>query len=779
MTSIRTPEVTQTAAGCTGLRAGLAGSLLLLAHAGMPATAQEAGPEATGSSPRTLDTVIVTSQRREQDLQQVPVAVTAISSDFVESRGITSIEGLSTLAPNLKIEQTPGNSTSAQISIRGGVTINPALTWEPTVGIYLDGVYIGKTQGSVFDVADIERIEVLRGPQGTLYGRNTLAGAINIISKAPTGSFGGYAEASLGDYNLRQFRAGVDLEQLGPFRIKLSGMLRSRDGIIEVVDNPVAGVTLAGPASSRELDSVERASGLVAVSFDLSPDISVDYAFDYSTADQKPRFSQIIQVDPGNIFDPASPAYAGGGPFGGQYFGFPLDLYVSQDRQFTASVDGPVFEDMTTSGHSLTATADLGWGELKSITGYRKLEWNDALDLDGSPLPLAHTSRLSDYDSFSQEIQLAGTMDRIDYVAGLYYFTDDGATENPQFFFGGGARFDSRYGFSTDAMAAYGQVDWRLNDRVTLTGGLRYTTEEKSVDRLLTALGAPDIALVPAGTKASETFENLSPTVVISYRPDEDINLYAKYSQGYKSGGFNGEASTPEEVRRPYDAEEVTSWEAGLKSTLAGGTVRVNVAAFLNRHRDMQLSVFTAENAAASDIRNAGEATIRGIELEGTWQPADGLTMSASYAHLDSEYDEFIDAGSDVARNRSFPHAPENTFSLVGDARLWSGRMGTVVLSGDYQYTDAYFTFPYTLIRTDPQNAFNSRADERGLVNARLAWKGIKAGGSELEVSVWAKNLLDKEYLSNFIDFGPGFGGLVNGYFGDPRTVGISLRANW
>lgn len=743
-----------------------------------PANAQEDAAE-TVATERTLAPVIVTSQRREQDLQQVPVAVTAIDSDFVESRGITSIESLSTLAPNLKIESTPGNSTAAQISIRGGVTINPALTWEPTVGIYLDGVYIGKTQGSVFDVADIERIEVLRGPQGTLYGRNTLAGAINIISREPSGDFRGYAEATLGNYNLRQFRAGVDFDQIGPFRVKLSGMVRERDGIIDVIENPVPGLTLAGPASSDELDSVERASALLAVAFDVSESFTVDYSFDYSTADQRPRFSQIIQVDAGNIFDPASPAYAGGGPIGGQYFGFPLDLYVNADRQFDASVDGPVFEDMTTFGHSLTGTLDLGWGELKSITGYRELEWDDALDLDGSPLPLAHTSRLSDYESFSQEIQLTGGNDRFDYVTGLYYFTDEGATDNPQFFFGGGARFDSRYGFSTDAWAAYGQLDWHLTDRLTLTGGLRYTSEEKSINRALSVLGPPAVPLVPEGTSATETFENLSPTVIVAYQASEDVNLYAKYSEGYKSGGFNGEASTAEEVRRPYDAEEVRSYEAGLKSTFAGDTVRLNAAVFYNQHRDMQLSVFTAQNAAASDIRNAGEATIWGIELEGTWRPTDRLTLSANYASLNTEYDEFIDAGVDVADDRSFPHAPENTFSLIADANLWADDLGRIDLSADYQYTDAYFTFPYTLNPNVPQNAFNSEADARGIVNARLSWGEIPLAGNEVEVSVWAKNLFDEEYLANFIDFGPGFGGLVNGYFGDPQTYGISLRANW
>jgi len=766
--------------GCVSQRALM---LAIVCGLGMSAVshAQSSDEEDTVSR---LNTVVVTSQHREQNLQDVPIAVTVVNQAYIESRGITSIEGLSTLAPNLKIEKTPGNTTAAQISIRGGVTINPALTWEPTVGLYLDGVYIGKTQGSVFDVADIERIEVLRGPQGTLYGRNTLAGAVNIISKKPSGEFGGHVEVGVGNYNLRQARGSVDFDQIGPFRIKLAGMLRERDGIIDIVDNPIAGVTTAGPRSTSELDTIDRKSALLSVQFDATENLVIDYAFDYSDADQKPKFSQIIGVSDGNIFDPTSPFYVGG-PVGDQFFGFPLDLYTNADRQFTGSVDGEVFEKMTTFGHTLTGTLDLGWGELKSITGLRSLEWDDALDLDGSPLPLAHTQRLSDYDSFSQEFQLTGDTDKLSYVAGIYYFSDDGNTDNPQFFFGGANRFDSQYGFETDAYAVYGQLDWKATDRLTLTGGLRYTNEEKSIDRRLTLLGAPDIPLVPAGTSGNETFDSVSPTVIASFEAADNINIYGKYSEGYKSGGFNGEASTAALVTRPYKAEKVRSYEAGLKSTFNEGDISLNAAAFYNEHKDMQLSVFTAEDASGSDIRNAGEAHMWGLELEGVIQPTDNIRLSANYAYLNPEYDEFIvfdqtlNADIDVANDRAFPHAPEHTFSFIADARVWSGSLGAVDLSADYQYTSEYFTFPYALDRNAPQNAFNSQAEARGLVNARIAWTEIPVAGNELEVAVWARNLFDEEYTANFIDFGPSFGGLTNGYFGDPQTFGVTLKAKF
>lgn len=733
--------------------------------------------------------IIVTAQKREQSIKDVPIAITAVTEDYIESRNITNIQSLSSLAPNLKIENTPGNTTAAQISIRGGVTINPALTWEPTVGIYLNGSYIGKTQGSIFDVSDIERIEVLRGPQGTLYGRNTLGGAVNVITKKPSGEFGGSAKVGYGNYNDFTAKASVDFDQMGPFKVKVSGLLQNRDGFIEGVENPFPGVTTAGPLSTDELENVDKKSVLLAVSADASDNLTFDYNLDYSIADQKPVFSQIVSVLPADrclppspppfpsapCFAPISPTYIGGGPFNGLYFGFPLDLYTNADRQFTATTDGNVFEKSEIIGHTLTATLDLGDNELKSITALRRMDWDDRLDLDGSPLPLAHTERNSDYDSFSQELQFTGSTDRLNYVLGGYYFSDDGTTLNPQFFFGGANRFDSRYGFETEAWAAYGQADFEITDRLTVTGGLRYTEETKSIDRSLVLLGMPDFTLIPVGTNAEQKFDNLSPQAIIDFDVTDDITMYAKYAKGFKSGGFNGEASSVAETIRPYDSEIIDSFEIGAKGRFLDNALQLNAALFFNKHKDMQLSVFTATNAASSDIRNAARANINGFELEGIWQVADRFSVRGSLGLLDPEYKEFIEFGMDVAGDRAFPHAPKTTFSAGIDAGLWQGDWGNVDLSADVNHSAKYFTFPYSLTPTAPQQAFNSEAPARTTVNARLAWSDIPLADNNVELAVWAKNLFDEEYLANFIDFGPGFGGLTNGYFAPPQTYGVTL----
>lgn len=322
-----------------------------------------------------LDEIVVTAQKREQSIQDVPIAITAIDEGYIENRNITSIKALSSLAPNVKIENTPGNTSAAQISIRGGVTINPALTWEPTVGLYLNGSYIGKTQGSVFDVSDIERVEVLRGPQGALYGRNTLAGAVNIITAKPTEEFGGKLKVGFGNYNSQMAKGSVNFGPLGPIRAKISGLIEKRDGFVEAVENPFPAVLTAGPLRGQEqYESFDKKSVLVALSADLSDKFTLDYTFDYSEADQEPAFSQIINVSENNIFDPNSPAYAFGGAF------FPLDLYVNADRQFTGTTDSPnIFEISQVQGHNLTATYDGGFGSLSplqlSVVPSGRMDW--------------------------------------------------------------------------------------------------------------------------------------------------------------------------------------------------------------------------------------------------------------------------------------------------------------------------------------------------------------------------------------------------------------------
>jgi iron complex outermembrane receptor protein len=748
-----------------------AASLVAAALLSQAAKADE-GPE--DRREQGMPEIIVTAQKREERLQDVPIAISAFGSEQLQSRGISNISELNSLAPNVQISTATADNTGAQLSIRGAAEINPALFWDPTVGIYLDGVYIGKTLGSVFDLVELERIEVLRGPQGTLYGRNTLAGAINLVTRPPSGELSGHAEVSYGNYNLRGCEASLDLPQIGIAKISIGGRGELRDGTTQ---------TRPGSSVSR-LDNRDQTGARFALDLDFTDAFRAAYRFDYSDADQQPQNSYLLRAD--------IPALA---------------PYVSSSRLATVPIDGQSFERSQVNGHSLTLSWHGSDNTLKSISAYRSLKWDDALDLDGSPIPIADTSRLSTYHSLSQELQLVGNTERLKYVGGLYYFKDDGFTNNPQTYFYGTFNFNSTYGFSTRAWSGYGQLDFEATDALTLTAGVRYTQERKGIDRQLGvnfAAGAPFISLVPAGSTAAQTFSAITPLLTIAYEFSSMLNVYAKYAEGFKSGGFNGEfgdtglppdprglgspavvAANIAETRTPFNPEKVKSYELGLKTSLAQGRLRLNSAVFQNNTRDLQLSIFQATGAASSIITNAGKATTRGFELDGTWLPVDALRLQLGYGYLDAKYDEFIDNGVNVADDRAFVHAPKNTFNVLVDGRIMQSPWGKLHLLADYTWTDKFYTYPYQLASSGPQYnpaeqlAGNTLIPSIGMLNLRLLLKDIPISrGTTAQVSLWGRNVTNTLKVANNIDFGPSFGNLTVGYFTEPRTYGVDIEVH-
>ena len=760
------------------------GALMLTAGA---ASAQTAAATDDGG----IAEIVVTAQKRAENIQDVPIAITAIGSAFLESRGITSIENLGAIAPNVKIERAPSNKTISQISIRGSVTINPAITWEPAVGLYLDGVYVAKAQGSIFDVADLERVEVLRGPQGTLYGRNALAGAVNLVTKKPTGELGGLGEFTYGNFDQVRGRAILNLPRAGVFSLKLSGQIQKRDGFIQIGPNPFPAAFLARPNSVDSTNDVDSLSGMAQLRIEPSDNLLIDYAFDYSRYDQRPDYAQLVRVnrngDPRDIFDPNSPSYQFAGAF------FPLNLFTNPDRQSSGSIDAnPLFEKSRVYGHSLTIAYDFGNATLKSISAYRNVDFSDSLDLDGSPLDVAFTQRFTKYDAFSQELQLVGTAlgDKLNYVIGGFYYTEAAETLGPQSFFGGGTAFQSDYGSNTDAYAVSAQLDYAITDALKLTVGGRYTYEKKDVRRFLRSLGPPapvTIADIPFGGVPDATFNDFSPAATLSYAITDDINVYGRYAQGFKSGGFNGEsnsfgaptAACPSgafELCDPYRPETVDSFELGLKTSFFDRRMTLNLAVFNNEHKDIQLSIFQAIGAASSTVRNAAQARIRGLEIEFVAKPVDAVTLNGSFAFLDAKYKSYIDGGIDVADNRAFPHTPKFTMNLGADWRVIEGKWGRFNLIADVSHVSSYFTFPFALTTPTPsdQNAFTTRSPGRTIVNMRAVMSNFMIGGVKTEVAGWVRNLTQEDRPQNFIDFGPGFGGLTVGYFPDPRTYGLT-----
>lgn len=746
-------------------------------------------PPAKNSEATALDTIEVTAQRRTQRLVDVPLAVTKITQDQVEARGITRLDDLNSLAPGLQVSRSPANTTISQLTIRGSSQINPAIYWDPAVGVYLDGAYIGKAQGSIFDIVDLAGVEVLRGPQGTLYGRNTIAGTVNFVTREPSGHFSGSADADLGTFGGKVYRASMDLPRLGFADITAGVRSERRDPWVETT-----------PASPRKGLNDRHSDGAhVASLFDLADGLEALYRLDYSKTDQASTFLQLYRSDDAN-----------------------LAPYLSKQRADHADINSPSTEFSRVTGHGLTVSWNVAdWLAIKSISGMRKVKWIDRLDLDGTPQDVAHSKRDTDYEQKSQDLNFSGKAGAVHYTAGGYYFADDGFTNNPIHveIYQNGQRapldLDSRYGTHSKAWAAYGQLDWQPFEPLTLTGGARYTREKKDLDRLFgfSSSGSPYVYYIHKSPNADAsqelfkadgvTFSGTTPMASVAWRLNPEINLYARYAEGFKSGGYNGEysdvqgsaQSNQKETNTPFRAEKQKSVELGAKNSFLGGKALLNVAVFRNKLEDLQASIFTAKGAAASTVRNAGRATVSGVEVESAFVLLEGTTARLNYAWLSSRYDEFLDVECDNAQpqkncvegnqagNRAFVHAPRSSYNAIIDSELWHTGWGTLRAVGDYVWTDAFYTYPYQLRPVDDakQTAGNTEVPATGLLNLRLSFIGIPLGGTRAgELTLWGRNVLDENAPNNFIDFGPAaFENLTVANFVEPRTVGLSAQLRW
>ncbi|MBP9034897.1 MAG: TonB-dependent receptor [Pseudomonadales bacterium] len=742
----------------TGIARAIAAALL--ATAGAQALAQATG----------LEEIVVTAQKREQSLQDAPVAISAFGKDALQQQRITDVQDLNGLVPNVQFAAAPSSTTGATVAIRGAVTTNPAPSWEPTVGMYVDGVFIGKVLGGIFDVADLERVEVLRGPQGSLYGKNTVGGAINLVTRKPSGELSGELTAGMGNEGYWQVRGSLDTaaigtvgEGLGQLSANITLQHEERDGFTRGVADPV-GSPLAAPNVADEWEGLDSDAGRIALLLNVTENFEARYAYDFSNKDNTPQAPHLTHVDTSQV------------PFLLPY------VVADDERADTLSSETEVFEEAEIDGHSLHLSYDLGEQgflgnvQIKSITSYREMSWDDLLDIDGSPIDAFHSGRGIDYEQTSEELQIVGSTDRVNYVLGYYYFDESLDVINPITFFGvfGAPTAPNAYGLEGESNAVFGQVDWKpgaaaLRDRLTVTLGARYTEEEKEqyishpivIDNTLQV--RPEWAF--AG-EADENWNNFSPSVTLSWDLTEEASVYARYAEGWKSGGFNGESSTLAEFQRAYDPEEVVSYEIGLKSRWLDNRVQVNAAAFENNVDDMQLSIFLADGSAASVVRNAGEATVRGFELEVLAEPVENLLLNLSWGYLDPEYDKYIDdTGANVADDRAFPYAPENTFSAGAQYTVSGVLGGNLVGRLDWNYTDDRVLYP------EPEQNKFSKLDDYALLNGRLSLTELPLGNGSLEVAAWGKNLTDEEYRVSTIPF------LIwtVSYFGAPRTYGMEV----
>ncbi|MBK6279536.1 MAG: TonB-dependent receptor [Gammaproteobacteria bacterium] len=846
-----------------------------------------------------IEEMVVTAQKREENLQAVPISISALNATDIERRGVQNSADLVSTMPNMGGFVSPGSRGDLAVTLRGVAGAAPSnLSNDPGVAIYIDGVILGKQVGNSLDVAELERVEVLRGPQGTLYGRNATGGAVNFITKKPSGEFGGKLSATAGSDSLWGLRATVDTPTLGTegegagtLKATFGAQTRERDGLYGSDAN-----------GGQDFDSIDRQAWRVALRWEPNDAVTIDYAYDKSKLDETATPQFLVGLNPlelnpltgeqtgrlealDGMILAGEYALAGAGPLataaadptftrwldsakalGGAY----SNIGSTDDRPSRGTAD--VFSGTTgdSAGHSLTAAwqfddlGALGNVEFKSITGWRDQDTRNFGDLDGVDNTIAPggAGALNDlavftmyqlyeyqgefpasllsyprdamaklwslidqyggaayrqdanyaYSQFSQELQMVGSTERVQYALGYYYFEDDGSYDSYNVAASPLAGpIMTAYNNDTEANAVYAQATWTppiLDDKLGITLGYRHTAETKGITyRYLddgTSTGGGLFSgsplnlgvnldytgeLVPTSTygdQFDQDFSNDSGNATLAYQLSDDTNVFLRWSTGYRSGGYNGEI-----YNNPVEEETVEQWELGVKSDVLPGQLRVNASVFSYVYDDMQVGMIEVSDSGqpTSFTGNAGKAERWGSELELQWSPLDNLLIAASWAHMDGDFEEYppqCGTGdflntcintNDIARRTN---APDDQLSLVGDwvfaSTDWADFMAHLeVFWQDETAAAAMWPTTYDI----PGGSYPYIYDhimlkEHTILNARLGIENVELStGGTLRASLWGRNLGDEEYNTfgiNFASLGP-----VTAHYGEPRSYGMDV----
>ena len=725
---------------------------LLLAGIALPGCMTSIPALAQGVAADEADSgeIIVTARRREESLIDVPISVSAISGDTLATQGAVDITALQDKTPNLTLQIARGSNSTLIGFIRGVGQQDPLWGFEPGVGLYVDDVYIARPQGAVLDIFDVSRVEVLRGPQGTLYGRNTVGGAIKYVTNKLGSDFGGKVRASYGAFD--------QIDLIGQVTVPIGDRL-SVGGAVAWYQRDGFGQNLTTGAEHYNKDVL---AGRISAEYAPNDDIFIRIAADKTIDKSNPRHGTRLVGNGGlPAFQPTQSVY---------------------DTRAGIGDNNKV----TTQGVSLTG--EFGLSDLltfKTISAYRDGRTDTLIDFDNSAGPVLDIPAFYDDRQFTQELQLLFEGDRVQGVAGVYYL-DARAS----------GAFDTVLGLAnltiltsgtvkTKSYAAFADASFDLTEQLKISAGLRYTHDDKTgtvFRRNYTGIRSPvfgNTAAVPGLIRTNYTndrsFKKLTPRVSISYKPVENINIYASYGQGFKSGGFDmrGDAVFTPTTVDGYNSETIDSFELGLKSALLDRKLFTNFAVYKSTYKDQQVTIQAPNifGGVVSFVDNAGRGEIWGAELELRAVPSPNFSMNAALGYTNADYKEFltfIGGGTrpvDVANQRDFQNTP--TFTASASATMSSDFMGgllsftpAVSLRSDVQL----FEFAVPLL--DPDGYF--------LVDASANWL---SPDEKIKLSVNLRNLTDEKYRVGGYNF-PGalFGNSIIGYYGPPRTATFSVE---
>jgi len=694
------------------------GLLLATAFAAFPMMAPVAAhaqdkPETESS----FGDIVVSAQRVEQRLQDVPISVTAITAEEIQTRQVLSATDIGRLAPNVNMSNVTGGSAGLTAYIRGGgVTDGGYIMSEPEVALYVNDVYNARMQAALLDFAEIERIEVLRGPQGVLYGRNAAAGAVNIITKQPSDVLTGNVQVGYGTWNERRIKGylSVPLSADGKWAASINGIVRARDG---------------GRQYNATLDRKVGKEDNQGGQFDLAykgDAVKARLNLFYIHLKTDGQYSSNTVVDDAGKTVPLSGSYR------------------------TVLSPFPSYTKVTQKGGSLRLSADYPGGTLTSITAYSRLKDSWAQDFSGGVYPSMYGAEGDDIQALytreskskswqaSQETQAAGALadDLVNYVVGVYYFHEQGDQDIASSIFF--APSETRFHAKTDAFAGYGQFTFNVSDQLSLVAGGRYTLEDKSLDASVSGVAAV----------SRDHYEKFTPKFGINFKAAPDVLLYGSYTVGFKSGGYNGLASTAAQLADAYKPETTKAWEAGVKADI-GRTLRGSLAGFYNKITDRQETVNLDDGGFLVENYNV---RIAGIEAELAWRPVTGLQI---WGNGSVNWGKYLSTDSSVGSliGKNPPSLPKYQGTMGFDYSM-PVASGTAKLGGDVALRDQYFS--------TPDNLEVGHVKSTQLVSAYV---GYDVGPWSFQVA--GKNLFNQTYWTT----GFGFSVINPRFMANPRTV--------
>lgn len=716
--------------------------------------------------------MVVTARRREETLQEVPIAVSAYSADELDATGARDITAIGETTPNVTLEASRATNSTLTAFIRGVGQQDPVAGFEQGVGIYVDDVYLNRPQGALLDIYDIERLEVLRGPQGTLYGRNTIGGAVKYVSRRIDADDATLrARFNYGSYNQMDAIISGSTPITDTFRIGGAIAGFSRDGYGENLNT--------GEDNYNKDMFAIRLSG----EWEPTPDFLVRLSADYTEDNSAPR--QGYRLLPSTLY-PAS-----GSPLSNEY-----------DTEAGITDLGPITENRVIS-RGVQMLVDWSLSDnitLRSITAQRSDRSLAPIDFDSTPAPSMDVPARYNNEQFSQEFQLLYEGDRWHAVAGAYYL-DANAFHAFDVVFGGALPpITSATSFTlgdidTETWAVFGEATFDFTDTLSLTVGGRYTEDTRSAHiqrETFLGINSPffggsgasiTVPVLVSGQQVVPNFRGertdtaFTPRVILQWEPSDTLNLYASYSQGFKGGGFDprGNFANPD-VRAGFEPETVDSYELGAKATLFDGRVTANTAVFFADYTDVQIPgsvvVVGPPVTFVGTVTNAGAAEFSGVEFEGTAQFTESLRGALSFGYIDAEYTEFIVGGVNVASQRAVQNTPDWTgsASLTYEVPMTLGSMpGSIAFNGGASYRGDTQQFETAIPLLD-QEAFT-------LFNAAIYWR---ADNDRLRIGVYGRNLSDERYITSGYNFpGAATDDSVTAFWGDPLTVTGSIEVRF